>query len=59
MPFINSVRASYGAQGLRKVQTGRISTGATGGTVTTAGGYQIHTFTAAGTSTFVPDGVGA
>lgn len=58
MPFVSSVRGSYGAQGKRKVQTGRIGAGATGGTITTAGGYRIHTFTAVGTSTFIADGSG-
>jgi len=55
MPFVNSVRGSYGAQGLRRPQTGRMGIGSTGGTITTAGGYRIHTFTAVGTSTFIPD----
>jgi hypothetical protein len=57
MPFISSVRGSYGSQGRRKTQTGRISE-ATGGTITVSGGYRIHTFTAPGLSTFTPDGAG-
>lgn len=31
---------------------------ATGGTITTSGGYTLHTYTSAGTSTFVVDGSG-
>jgi len=46
MPFVSSVRGSYGVQSRRPRQTGRIGTGSTGGTITTAGGYRIHTFTA-------------
>ena len=52
MPFVSSVRGSYGVQSRRPRQTGRIGTGSTGGTITTAGGYRIHTFTAVGSSTF-------
>jgi hypothetical protein len=58
MPFVSSVRGSYGSQGKQKVQTGRIGLGTTGGTITTAGGYRIHTFTAVGTSTFTSDEAG-
>lgn len=54
MPFISSVRGSWGPQG----KTGRtgsgIKTNITGGTVTTAGGYRIHSFTTTGASTFDP-----
>jgi hypothetical protein len=55
MPFVSSVRGSYGTQGRRRPQTGRIGTGTTGGSITEAGGYRIHTFTSVGTSTFIPD----
>ena len=58
MPFVSSVRGSYGSQGKRRVQTGRMGAGTTGGTITTSGGYRIHTFTGAGTSTFTPDDAG-
>ena len=58
MPFVSSVRGSYGSQGRRKTQSGRLGTGSTGGTITTAGGYRIHTFTAVGTSTFTADDSG-
>ncbi len=58
MPFISSVRGSYGAQGRfgRKKLLGATSTG---GTITTSGAYRIHTFQRAlnGTS-FTPDGEG-
>ena len=58
MPFVSSVRGSYGVQSRLRGQTGRLGTGSTGGTITTAGGYRIHAFTAVGTSTFVPDSGG-
>jgi len=58
MPFISSVRGSYGVQSRRRGQTGRLGSGSTGGTITTAGGYRIHTFTATGTSTFTADDSG-
>lgn len=58
MPFISSVRGSYGVQSRRRGQTGRLGSGSTGGTITTAGGFRIHTFTAVGTSTFIPDDSG-
>jgi hypothetical protein len=58
MPFISSVRGSYGAQG----RFGRVlglGTGATGGVITTSGSYRIHTFNRAQDGTaFVPDGSG-
>jgi len=59
MPFVSSVRGSYGSQGKRRVQTGRLGIGATGGTTVIAGGYRYHTFTATGASTFVPDDAGS
>ena len=58
MPFVSSVRGSYGVQSRRLRETGRLGTGSTGGTITTSGGYRIHSFTSVGTSTFVPDFVG-
>lgn len=43
MPFISSVRGSYGPQGkLNSIDFD--SSLVTGGTITTAGGYRIHTF---------------
>jgi hypothetical protein len=57
MPFISSVRGSFGAQG----RFGRIAglAASTGGTITTAGGYRIHTFLRADTGTnFTPSGAG-
>lgn len=57
MPFVSSVRGSYGSQSRLLRETGRL-TNATGGVITSAGGYRIHTFTAVGTSTFVADAQG-
>jgi hypothetical protein len=50
MPFISSVRGSFGPAGRsRRVRAiDQIS----GGTITTAGGYRIHTFTNTGANTF-------
>jgi hypothetical protein len=58
MPFINSVRGSFGAQSKLKNRLGRPTILSTGGIVTTAGGYRIHTFTTAGASTFFADQAG-
>jgi hypothetical protein len=59
MPFINSVRGTYGAQSSTKNKIQALGgTDSTGGTITTAGGYRIHTFTAVGTSTFTASGSG-
>lgn len=56
MPFISSVRGSYGPLGKRKAQRANYpGLGSTGGTIVTAGGYRYHTFTSVGTSTFTPD----
>ena len=57
MPFINSVRGSFGPQGKSRHALGRLAASTTGGSVTQAGGYQIHTFTS-GTQTFFPIGLG-
>jgi len=57
MPFISSVRGSFGPQGRQKGKVGRLLA-ATGGIVTTAGGYRIHTFTSVGTQVFEADGNG-
>jgi len=58
MPFISSVRSSYGAQGRFGARAGLLAT-STGGTITTSGGYRIHTFQYAQTGTaFVPSGTG-
>ena len=55
MPFISSVRSSFGTQGRfnrRSLQ------GSTGGTITTSGAYTVHTFSTAGTYTFTAVGAG-
>lgn len=53
MPFISSVRGSFGAQSKSRRNFNQdMLSRITGGTVTTAGGYRIHTFTSTGTSTF-------
>jgi hypothetical protein len=55
MPFVSSVRGSYGGQGQvfnRYPFAVDGSTSSTGGTITTAGGYRIHTFTSTGNTTF-------
>jgi hypothetical protein len=61
MPFISSVRGSYGAQG-RFGRKAVLGSGSTGGTITTAGGYRIHTFATTtrvgATYTFTPDASG-
>jgi len=44
MPFINSVRGNFGAQGKLKSRLGRLGSNSTGGSITTSGGYRIHTF---------------
>ena len=55
MPFISSTRGSYGPQS-GKGRRGPNFLLITGGTITTGGGYRIHTFTSSGqnfvTSTF-------
>ena len=47
MPFISSVRGSYGAQG----RFGKKAVRGLGGTITEAGGYTIHTFNFADSGT--------
>jgi hypothetical protein len=59
MPFINSVRGSFGPQGRLKNRIGRLGYDTTGGTISESGGYRIHTFTASGASTFRPDSTGS
>ena len=51
MPFVSSVRGNYAA-GKRKAYDISSKLLISGGTITTAGGYRIHTFTTAGNSTF-------
>jgi hypothetical protein len=54
MPFINSVRGSFGPQGKIRNRSGRVSSATSGGTITTPGdGYRYHAFTNVGSSTFV------
>jgi hypothetical protein len=50
MPFISSVRGSFGPAG--RSRRFRAVDQITGGTITTAGGYRIHTFTNIGANTF-------
>ena len=58
MPIVSTVRGSFGSQG--RFSRNRIGVAATGGTITTAGGYRIHTFVTGartgGTFTFTPNG---
>jgi hypothetical protein len=50
MPFISSIRGNYSAMGRSK--RGVVGKDAIlGGTITTAGGYRIHTFSSTGSST--------
>ncbi len=53
MPFINSVRGSFGAQSKLRNKNNR-GFASTGGLITLSGGYRIHTFSTVGSSTFVP-----
>jgi hypothetical protein len=48
MPFINSVRGSFGPQS-GKGRAGPNFLLITGGSITTGGGYRIHTFTSGDT----------
>ena len=57
MPIVSTLRGSFGPQG--RFGKGKLGTGTTGGTITTAGGFRIHTFTGTGNSTFTPDSAGA
>lgn len=58
MPFISSVRGSYGPQGRFGRTIAALAT-STGGTITTSGAYRIHTFQYAQTGTaFTPSGSG-
>ena len=50
MPFVSSVRGNFGNNSRRKSFENKYLI--TGGTITTAGGYRIHTFTTTGASTF-------
>jgi hypothetical protein len=54
MPYIETLRnmlTPFGGIGSQLA-------GSTGGTITTSGGYRIHTFTTVGSSTFTPSGSG-
>lgn len=59
MPFVSSVRGSFGATGRRRNRLNAITAAATGGSITTSGPYRIHTFTtgsaSGGTYTFTAD----
>ena len=58
MPFINSVRGSFGSQGRFNSIRGALAT-STGGTITTSGVYRIHTFQYAQTgASFTPSATG-
>ena len=53
MPFVSSVRGNFGlVKRPFPISDGKVSTGSSGGSITTAGGYQIHTFTSTGAATF-------
>ena len=54
MPFVSSVRGSFGLQKrpFPNLNINSSNSSITGGTITTAGGYRIHTYTSAGTSSF-------
>jgi len=53
MPFVSSVRGTFGPQAkLRKNFNSAMLNSISGGSVTTAGGYRIHTYTTTGNSTF-------
>jgi len=57
MPFISSVRGSYGAQG--RFSGGRAGlAGSTGGSYAAAGGFGIHTFSSVGSFTFTAASAG-
>ena len=56
MPFVSSVRSNYGNVGREaSTNTGWLAS-ISGGTVTTAGGYRIHSYTSQGTSNNFPAG---
>ena len=57
MPIITTIRGNLRPFGKRYIKPPGLDS--TGGTITTAGGYRIHTFSAVGTSTFIPDFGGA
>ena len=57
MPFISSVRGSFGAQSRLRGFIPRLSN-STGGTITTSGAYRIHSFTTLGNSTLDLQGAG-
>lgn len=59
MPFISSVRGTFGPQSKSKKSFNTDSL-ASGGSITTVGGYRIHRFDyTGGAQTFVPNAVGA
>ena len=49
MPFISSIRGNYSAVGRGSRTSRNLKLDITGGTITTAGGYRIHTFLSPGT----------
>jgi hypothetical protein len=54
MPFISSVRGSFGPQSKSKRNINQnMLDSISGGSITTAGGYRIHTYTTPGAATFV------
>ena len=58
MPFVNSVRGSFGTQGRFGFGSGLLSS-SSGGTITTSGSYRIHTFLIGQTGTnFTSSGAG-
>ena len=55
MPFVSSVRGNFGLakRPFPKFIPNSVNSTATGGTITTAGGYKIHTFTTTGADSIV------
>lgn len=54
MPIITTIRGNIRPFGSKS----KLGLGTTGGTITTVGGYRIHTFTTAGNNTFTSDNSG-
>lgn len=62
MPFINSMRGSYGTTGRIRHSLGRVGATTTGGSISTSGNFRIHTFQtgsqSGSTFSFTPDSAG-
>ena len=59
MPFISSIRGSFGPQSKGRRNGIKSMISSTGSTVTTVGSYRVHTFTTVGSATFSNDNFGA